>query len=131
MEWQDIKMFKFATLLTIGLLTPALLSLELFRASLFGHLPVVFIIFLCLAIPFLYFSFTLLYFFLLGASIIGNETEGIYAALFVTDLSFGIDLTFCFFWGLTVTNFLVALILIHLAFLSYLLFSHIRISQQG
>lgn len=110
----------------IGLVGSAMLGFGLFHDSLLGYFTLVEALGLSLAFPFIFFSSTLLYMVVIGSSSINSERDCLYAALAVTVLSFGIDLLYSYFSGLTLGNFATALILFYIFFFGCFVLARIR-----
>lgn len=113
-------------LIFIGLLMSALLMFGLFHGSLLGYFTPAEALGLSLALPFIYFSSTLLYIVVIGSSEISSEKASLYAALAVTVLSFGTDLLFSYFEQLTLGEFATALVLLYVFFFGYFIVARMR-----
>lgn len=113
-------------LIFIGLLTPALLAFGLFHERLLVYLTFAQALGLSLAFTFLFFSSTLLYVVAVGNHAINSEKGGMYSALGITVLSFGIDLLYSYFNGLSLGDFVAALMLLYIAFFGYFIVARVR-----
>lgn len=104
-------------LVFVGLVVPALLVTIHFQEDLLARFTWIEAFGLCLALSFIYFSYTLIYIVVLGSEAVKNETESIYLALAITVASIGIDLAYSWVVHLSLVEFCIALILLYIFFI--------------
>lgn len=113
-------------LILIGLAAPALLGLDVFQHSLLGYFTLTEALGMSVSLSFIFFSSTLLYVVLLGNEAITSDRECLAVALAVTVVSFGIDLAYCYIGGLSLGDFVTALVALYTFFLGCFVLTRVR-----
>lgn len=113
-------------LILIGLTAPALLAFDLFQDSLPDYLSLVEALGLSLSLSFIYFSSTLFYVVIFDSNAITSDNQRLYTALALSVLSYGIDLGYSYFAQLTLGDFVIALILLYVFFMTCFIMMRVR-----